>query len=255
MRFTARGGWCSGHLRQPEYESGKRNGWKSLATSFGPALAQREGVFVRLASFALISSMLLVVGADLASAGTPKNTLRAKSRAFTMRTLSNKDRLSASGHISSIQTGRFAARLRAESTACSIGIQQAYAKNIGKLPLMRSVASKGGGVKFKVGPLTLIELGPIQSVTSKPGLSQRPVIGGLLVPRSERGRGKVRVEVKAAGAETIVKLELADYRSAIRGTKARAPIRQAVYEQTQLRIHRRVCNAFLRSLSRGLFLK
>ena len=82
---------------------------------------------------------------------------------------------------------------------------------------------------------------------------------GVLVARAGRDRGFLRIAVeRAPGAEhrdgrrVLVRLEVRNFYPWLRGGGRFARLGAWLYGQTQLRIHRLVCYAFLRSLGRRL---
>jgi hypothetical protein len=77
----------------------------------------------------------------------------------------------------------------------------------------------------------------------------------VLVTRGGRGRGYLRIDVRrlegaatGGGARLHVKAEVANYYPSLRGSGRLARIGSVIYEQTQMRLHVRVTNGFLRSL-------
>lgn len=84
-----------------------------------------------------------------------------------------------------------------------------------------------------------------------------PIDRGLLVARSGRGRGFLRIAVEHSGEcedrpgrqRIVVTSEVSNFYPWIRGSGPFARLGTWIYSQTQLRIHIRVTKGFLRSLS------
>jgi hypothetical protein len=88
-----------------------------------------------------------------------------------------------------------------------------------------------------------------------------PIDRGLLVAREGRGRGQLRIRVKALGEpagddETtvvLVRVAVRNFYPWLRGSGAFARFGAWLYSRTQRALHVVVCNGFLRSLSRLRF--
>ena len=97
---------------------------------------------------------------------------------------------------------------------------------------------------------------PEYEVDADGGTVTWPMERGLLVAPSGRGRGYLRLGVRrrpapdgATEATAMVSSEVVNFYPLIAGWGAFARIGRFIYNQTQLRIHVIVTNAFLRSLA------
>ncbi|MGZ5374837.1 MAG: hypothetical protein ACXWEF_00150 [Solirubrobacterales bacterium] len=75
-----------------------------------------------------------------------------------------------------------------------------------------------------------------------------PIESGLLVSRSGRGRGHLRIEADRQGPRLTVRAEVANFYPWLRGSGPFARLGTFVYSQTQVRLHVRITRGFLRSL-------
>jgi hypothetical protein len=114
------------------------------------------------------------------------------------------------------------------------------------------------------GKIPLLRFGaPMYETAEGSGRVTWPVDSGILVARSGRGKGHLRVQVERcdrdgiddeADAEKdevrlIARVEVANFYPGLRGSGWFARWGAWFYAQTQLRIHVIVCNGFLRSLA------
>jgi hypothetical protein len=106
-------------------------------------------------------------------------------------------------------------------------------------------------------PLVLLRFkAPEYQIDPDGGAVTWPIDRGLLVAPSGRGRGYLRLEVRrlpapegAREATALVTSQVVSFYPLIAGWGWFARIGRFVYDQTQLRIHVLVTNAFLRSLA------
>jgi hypothetical protein len=106
-------------------------------------------------------------------------------------------------------------------------------------------------------PLVLLRFkAPQYEIEADGGTVTWPIDRGLLVAPNGRGRGYLRLSVRrvpgddhAREAVAIVASEVVNFYPVIAGWGAFARIGRFLYDQTQLRIHVIVTNAFLRSLA------
>jgi hypothetical protein len=113
-------------------------------------------------------------------------------------------------------------------------------------------------VVLLVRPLALLRFrGPEYVTATERATVTWPIDRGLLVAKRGRGRGFLRITVErceaAQGgrARLRVSAEVANFYPWLRGSGAFARIGTWLYSQTQVRIHVRVTNGFLRSLRLG----
>jgi hypothetical protein len=106
-------------------------------------------------------------------------------------------------------------------------------------------------------PLVLLSFkAPQYEIEADGGTVTWPIDRGLLVAPNGRGRGYLRLSVRRVQAEedateaiAIVASEVVSFYPVIAGWGAFGRIGRFLYDQTQLRIHVIVTNAFLRSLA------
>jgi hypothetical protein len=106
-------------------------------------------------------------------------------------------------------------------------------------------------------PLVLLRFNaPEYDIGAEGGTVTWPINRGLLVAPSGRGRGYLRLSVRrlpardgSAEATAVVSSEVINFYPVIAGWGWFARIGRFLYNQTQLRIHIIVTNAFLRSLA------
>ncbi|MCC6747502.1 MAG: hypothetical protein IT371_07580 [Deltaproteobacteria bacterium] len=164
--------------------------------------------------------------------------------------MTSEDHLDPAGFVRSVQRRSYEGAVPlANATALSTRLHADYARTVGRLPFLRAVTAADGRVAVRLGPLCLLALGPVTAVDGQLGLTERRVEGGLLVPAADRGRGRFGIFVGADGGALRVEVRLEDYRSTIRGTAPRSPLREAIYRLTQLPLHRAVGLRFLEGLS------
>jgi hypothetical protein len=115
----------------------------------------------------------------------------------------------------------------------------------------------GREVVLLTRPLVLLRFkAPEYEIEPDGGTVTWPMDRGLLVAPNGRGRGYLRLDVRrqpapegASEATTTVSSEVVNFYPLIAGWGAFARIGRFIYNQTQLRIHVIVTNAFLRSLA------
>ncbi|GIK76608.1 MAG: hypothetical protein EDQ89_10095 [Acidobacteria bacterium] len=111
------------------------------------------------------------------------------------------------------------------------------------------------------GRIPLLRFGtPLYETGEGHGRVTWPIESGILVAREGRGRGSLRVSVERLdrdGADSasgrvrlIARVEVESFYPGLRGRGRFSRFGARLYEQTQLRIHVLVCNAYLRSLPR-----
>jgi len=115
------------------------------------------------------------------------------------------------------------------------------------------------------GRIPLLRFGtPLYETGEGHGRVIWPIERGILVAREGRGRGSLRVSVERrdrdgldgdadAGGDhvrLIARVEVESFYPGLRGSGRFSRFGAWLYEQTQLRIHVLVCNAYLRSLPR-----
>jgi hypothetical protein len=115
------------------------------------------------------------------------------------------------------------------------------------------------------GRIPLLRFGTPRYETGEAfGRVRWPIERGILVAREGRGRGSLQVSVertdrdgidddadaKSDRVRLIARVEVENFYPGLRGSGRFSRLGAWIYEQTQLRIHVLVCNAYLRSLPR-----
>lgn len=169
----------------------------------------------------------------------------------------SRESLSPEGYITSVQAARFETLWREglDPAHLAVELSREYGRVISKLGafFVRPKADPDGSVRFTVRGITLLALSPPEALPGAlegSGIARRHVRDGRLVPRVDRGRGVFDVIVRRDGPDLLVEIRVADYRSAVRGTRASSPLRSALYLQSQSRFHRWVTIAFLKKFCR-----
>lgn len=167
-------------------------------------------------------------------------------------------RMSPGGYVTSIQATRYAGFFREgeppasdeQLTRFSELLNLRYPGEVPALSAALGIPGVGseclpdGTARMKAGPLTLIEMGPPREVA--PGVTQRAVRHGLLIAKEDEHRGLFEVRVSQHGKDLLCAIAIRDYRSRVRGTRERDPLRRLVYEKTQMAVHMAVGKGFLR---------
>lgn len=169
------------------------------------------------------------------------------------KTLS-RDAISPSGFVSSVQATRIASTAIASDQvdALALHLANAYVERMSDVSwhLTRGRLDEDGHATLSALGEHLVELGPAEIDPDRPGVAVRRIEEGLLVPDDDRGSGRLSVRVAKDGDDLLIEVRLSDFRSAIRGTKPRAGVREFLYRQTQCRVHSAVCKTFLRRFAK-----
>ena len=174
----------------------------------------------------------------------------------------NTDAISPAGYVTSIQATRFAGFFRAGEPAATGAQLTRYAELLNlyyptQVPILAAkLGAKGirceveadGTSRFKVDGLVVIEMGPPRAVPGEPGVTQRVVRRGLLIPSEDQYRGLFETSVRQRGNDLICAIAIRDYRSTVRGTRENDALRAHLYKATQLAAHAVVGVGFLRGM-------
>lgn len=126
----------------------------------------------------------------------------------------------------------------------------AYFASLDRLarPFLRVRRAPGGAVAVRLCGVTLLSFGAPEVLEEPGSVAIRfPIVAGLLVRRSMRGRGELRLEMHA---DRLV-MAVEGYHPSLVGPGS-SGLRRWLYERTQAAVHRRVAARYLNEWLRRL---